>query len=103
MEGCICRWCNEGEYVFGQPDECTCDVVAPCWRCEESNLQCTVCGEAPMTFDEAERERGRQIAEPVAAREAQPEGLRRVVQGQRKRLAFGRRLAVRSRHARASA
>lgn len=103
MEGQICRWCHEGDYEFKPSDDCTCHIRAPCVRCEETELACTSCGEAPMTFEEAEKERGRQIAATASAHEAQPGGRGRLAKSQRSRLAFGRQLAVRSRHARAVA
>jgi len=50
-EGRICRWCHEGEYKW---------MPNPNLRissAEDDKLECSVCGEPPMTFEEADEAR----------------------------------------------
>jgi len=53
--GQICRWCHEGEYEWQAPDNCSCHIASPCGACSSDDLlRCDVCGEAAITFEEAE-------------------------------------------------
>ena len=53
-EGKICRWCNEGEYVIKEAEDAhlTADP-------SNNTIECSVCGEWPMTFEEVEAERAK--------------------------------------------
>ena len=50
-EGRICRWCHEGEYTLYPNENLRMSQAG------DDQIKCNVCGDPPMTFEEAEAAR----------------------------------------------
>ena len=79
MEGKICRWCHEGEYVWRENPHLRISSAEDC------TIECNVCGEPPMTFEEAHEADGQ--ADKHHAADPQKHSIRGLVHSQQGRMA----------------